>query len=103
MDSVTTGPRTDQQNRIPDPAGFAQFDLIFFKQTDAKRINQRIAAITGIKVDFTPDGRDADRITVTGNPGTTSRQNDEHGHPLRGQNVKDWGGNRAGPIVKISR
>ena len=64
MNSVATGARTHSHDRIANALGLGANEVLFVHESDAHRIHQRIALVSGIEDDLTSDGRNADTIAV---------------------------------------
>src|SRR5690606_16210893 len=56
-------------HRVASAFGDAFLDIFVIDQTDTHGIDQRIAVIRIIELDFAANSRDADAVSVTGNSG----------------------------------
>ena len=69
MNAVAAGLCSDIQNRIADPRGFAEKDLILAHQAERESIDQRIQRVSIIERNFAADRGHAKRVAVVRDPG----------------------------------
>ena len=63
-EAILAGGAADVNDRIADAFSFAAFNLVVTNNAEAKRVDERIAIVRIIKINFAADGRNADAISV---------------------------------------
>ena len=69
MNAVTTGFRSDVEDRVPFTRGPSPEDAIAWSDPDAHDVHERVLVVDIIKVDLAADRRDADAVPIGANAG----------------------------------
>ncbi len=64
VNPVAAGLRADIDHRVADAGGGTEENLVLAGDADGHRVDQRIAVVGGVKIDFAADGGDADAVAV---------------------------------------
>ena len=66
MNSITSSFRANIKNLVTHSASTGQKDFICFYQSETECVDQNIAVVTGIKINFSTNSRNAGAVSITG-------------------------------------
>ena len=67
--AVAAGGAADVDDRVAGAFGAAAFDLVVADDAEAEGVDERVAVVGFVEIDFAADGRDADAVAVVRDAG----------------------------------
>ena len=68
MDAITSGFRTNIDDRIADTLGFGEKDVLLARDAERERVDKGVLRVTGLEGHFAADGGHAETIAVVRDP-----------------------------------
>ena len=84
MDAVAAGLGADVVHGVPDSGRSPLDDLVSPRNPQAEDVHQRIAGVALVEGDLAADGRDADAVSVSRDPGDDARHRPPHQRVVQG-------------------